>query len=162
MPYSSPFPDYALILSTQSYQDWVPLSKAFEILHTLRLVYFPIQDSRTSGATFIDSINSSIRPLVFNTSNQTRFSDGYWVNLSNTVLSSIISLILTALQYKDRMFEKTNIGNTTVSQTSNTPQYLRAFDSFNNGLRLLNQALSDQTSVWDRSRFETEFALTWT
>lgn len=161
MSYDSPFPDFELSLATLAQQDWMPIDKAFELLHLYRLVYFPVQDSRNAAAAYIMRINESTRPFVYTSTRQTRFAEGYWVNFSNATLRGVISLLQTALQYKDRMFEKSNSGNFTVSNSSNTPQYLLAFSSYNNGLRLLISALADPVNIWDRQRFEIDNSLTW-
>lgn len=162
MSYTSVYPSFPLQLSTLSNQFWVPVQVAFQVLAQLDKVYFPAQDARVSGLQIFDAIYFAIRPFVYNPTQQSRFdATNFWVNFSTPGLFNIISQIQTALLYKDRMFEKTNIGNNTVSQTSNNPNYLAAFASFNNAVRVLSETLTDITYIWDTAKFENTYSLTW-
>jgi len=162
MTYTSVFPSFPLQLSTLSNQFWVPIAVAFQVQAQLDKVYFPAQDARVAALQIFDLIYLSVKPFVYNPTQQSRFDlTNYWVNFSQLGLFNIISQIQTALLYKDRMFEKTNIGNNTVSQTSNNPNYLAAFASYNNAVRVLQETLTDITYIWDTTKFENTYALTW-
>jgi len=88
-------------------------------------------------------------------------SPGAYITTLDPTLARIISQLLNALSYKDRLFEKTNIGNTTVSASSNTPQYLIALNSFTAARLELVNYVSDYRNYYDRNRFETTYSLLW-
>lgn len=161
MSYISPFPDFQVSLATLSQQNWLPVSLAYNLVNQLFHIYFPAQDARNSGLSVVESFINHIPPFTFSPDLQTRFGDDVWVNMSSPFLYGLLSQIASCLQYKDRMFEKTNIGNTTVSTTSNTPAYLRAFNSYFIAIRELSDALADVTNLWNRRKFEMYYVLTW-
>jgi hypothetical protein len=159
MSYSSTLPTFPTnIIVAQSLQ-WFSTHTAQAIVTTLSRVYFPICESRS---TALESLNSLVTDSPFSYIPSNRFpSPGVFLSSLDPVLIRLLSQITSALSYKDRLIEKTNIGNTIISTTSNTPQYLAALNSFTSAKLLLSQYLSDYTNYIDRTTFETLFQLTW-
>jgi hypothetical protein len=159
MSYHSTLPVFPTNIIVAQSQQWYSPKALNQILSALSQVYFPVCESRS---TALEAINSLITDAPFSYIPPNRFpSPGIYLSSLDPVLTRLLSQLNSALSYKDRLIEKTNIGNTTVSTTSNTPQYLQSLNSFVSSRLLLSQYVADYNNYTDRSVFENQYQITW-
>lgn len=155
--YNSNLSDFPRNIIVAQQQNWITATQIQKIVWIVDRTYFPINDARTQTLTAItDIIGNAPFSLTV------RFpSDSAYVTTIDCSLSRIINQITSALNYKDRLIEKTNVGNTTVSTTSNTPQYIAALNSFNAARLQLSIYVSDYRNYFDQHKFERYYSISW-
>lgn len=143
-------------------QRWFSAAQLRSLLERLQLVYFPSADSRSAALALLQSDPCSPPFLVFPASDSFRFlPDSAYVSTADPVLQRIFYMLQASLSYKDRLLEKTNIGNVTASVSSNTVHYLAALQQFSDALLALSSLQSDSLRYYTRARFESELGLSW-
>lgn len=159
MSYSSPLPEFPTNILVAQSAIWLAQKPLSSLLAALNSVYFPIVDSRQTG---LEVLNSLVSTPPFSYDPPVRFPPfGAYLTGLDPVFDRLISQIRSALQYKDRLLEKTNIGNQVCSVTSNTPAYMAAFNSFHNGKLELIKFVNDYNNYYYRTNFELLYSLTW-
>jgi len=159
MNYSSSLPDFPTNVIVAQTQSWVTPSQLANLVSNVLLVYFPIADLRNSG---FNVLSQFLAPAPFSLNPPVRFpAVSAYVSTLDPVFNRILSQLLQALSYKDRLVEKTNIGNTICSTTSNTPQYLIALHSFSAAKLELINYIANYNNYIDRAIFENTYSLTW-
>jgi hypothetical protein len=159
MSYSSPLPDFPTNLIVAQHSSWINSTNVNKLITTLTALYFPTVDSRI---TTLEVINSIVNTTPFSFDPPVRFpSPGAYLSTLDPLLDRIINQLRSALQYKDRLLEKTNINNQVCSVTSNTPAYLAAFNSFHNARLELILYVNNYTNYFYRTQFENLYTLTW-
>lgn len=159
MSYSSPLPTFPTNFIVAQASQWFTPTQLASLLSNIFLVFFPIVESRSTGFSVI---SQQLAPAPFSLNPPVRFpAISAYLTTLDPVLNRILSQLMQALSYKDRLIEKTNIGNTVCSITSNTPQYLAALHSFSASKLELVNYISDYNNYYDRSTFETLYSLTW-
>lgn len=149
------FPGNILVAASAS---WYSTSQIGTLTQVINQVYFPITESRSSA---LDNINK-FSPPPFSYNPPVRFPvDTAYVSTTDSVFQRIISQLVSALAYKDRLIEKTNVGNTQCSVSSNTVYYIAAFNSFNNARLLYNKYVTDYRNYIDQLSFEKAYRLNW-
>lgn len=159
MSYSSALPDFPTNVIVAQSLTWITPQSVQKLINALDSVYFPIVSSRETG---YEVLRSLVGPPPFSFMPPFRFSAGTaYLSSIDPVLDRILEQLMSSLSYKDRLLEKTNIGNQVCSVTSNTPQYLLAFNSFQSAKLELVRYSNDYTNYFDQFTFETYYTLTW-
>lgn len=156
--YDLNFPNNIIVASNSF---WYTRLQINIILKAINNVYFSATDSRAAG---FDTINQSF-PAPYSYIPPVRFPDdggsGPYLTTFDPLFQRIINQLSSALQYKDRLIEKTNVGNVTCSVSSNTTLYVAAFNSFNNAKLEFTRYVNDPRNWFDQSYFERYFRVTW-
>lgn len=159
--YTSLLPDFPTNIIIAQNATWYTVTSLQNLLTQLNTVYFPIVDSRSTGYDCITALINTAGP-PFSYQPPVRFlSPGAYLSSLDPVINRLLSQLQTALAYKDRLLEKTTIGNTTVSTTSNTPQYLLALHTFYQAKLNLTDYINNYTNYTDRTLFEASYSLSW-
>lgn len=157
--YSSTLPTFPSNILVAQNTLWYSSSTVQLVISTINNVYFPIAEDRSQA---FDVIVGVVTQVPFSYIPPSRFnSPGVYISTLDPLLNRILSQLLSALSYKDRLIEKTNIGNFTNSTTSNSPQYIAALNSFTSARLALIDYTSDYRNYYDRFTFETNYSLTW-
>jgi hypothetical protein len=146
-----------------SFQSWYSASSLTSLLRALDQLNFPITDQRSTGLTWLSQF-SSPPPVTFLSPDtpDTRFlPTGIYLATADPVISALFSQLRGSLSYKDRLMEKTTVGNTTMAISSNNAPYLAALHTFTRALANLHLYSSGPGPWYDRLTFEDRFSLTW-
>jgi hypothetical protein len=155
MVYTSPLPAFQRYLLTLQFARWWSVDQATSILNNLQSLYFPSHASREAGPSLIFTTLAAPFSVTVRFPDQQIFITDFDPNLSK-----LISQLLSALAYSDRLLNVTaqRVANPT---TSNDPIYLAAKNSYYTALSQLAEYIRDPLNYYDQATFEQTYNLSW-
>lgn len=160
MSYSSSLPGFPINLIVGQAFRWYTVSQISSLLLSLRQVYFPITEARTTAFAVLNALTPTVPFSVYPTSVRFSATDAFCTD-QNPELARIFSQLSSALSYKDRLSNTSALGVSDRSLTSITPEYQAAFRSFSSALLALTTFATNPLNFFDRATFEGAFCLTW-
>jgi hypothetical protein len=157
--------------------NWYKNQLLMDVVNAIRAINFNIVAERTTALNSIGALpgDAPFAVALDNNQNSTtnvRFPAGIvYVCEAIQPWNGFFQTIISALSFKDRVMEKTMLGNMQAPQTNQnaaTPSTMVAFSSqadasqaFANTITNMLDALSSTQGIFNQSRFEQEFNVAW-